>query len=86
MRTREVFALTWENIDLEKRVIRVEHDVYCKPKDEKGRWYFGTSKTINSNRKIYVSDTLLEILNRYKLRQEKLKKTYGKNYIYYHLE
>lgn len=86
MRTGEIFALTWDNIDLEKRIIRVEYDVYCKPKDEKGRWYLGTTKTINSNREIYINDTLLEILNKYKLRQEKLKKEYGKNYIYYHLE
>lgn len=74
MRTGEVFALTWDNVDLNKRIIKVEHDVYCKVKDEKGRWYLGKTKTINSNREIYISDTLLRAFQKYKERQEKLKK------------
>lgn len=86
MRTGEVFALTWENIDFIERTISVERDVYCKAKDGKGRWFLGTVKTINSIRKIYISNTLFEILLKYKQRQDKLKKVYGKNYHYYHLE
>ena len=35
MRTGEVFALTWEDIDLENGIINVQHSVYDKPKDKK---------------------------------------------------
>ena len=38
MRTGEVCALTWDNIDLEKRIISIKHNVYSKVKDEKGKW------------------------------------------------
>lgn len=34
MRTGEVFALTWEDIDLENGTISIKHNVYDKPKDE----------------------------------------------------
>jgi hypothetical protein len=30
-------ALTWDDIDLEKGIINIEHNVYDKPKDDKGR-------------------------------------------------
>lgn len=42
MRTGEVFALTWDDIDLENGTIKVNKTVYSKLKDEKGRWYVGT--------------------------------------------
>lgn len=45
MRTGEVFALTWDNIDLENGTISIKHNVYDKPKDEKERWFIGTTKT-----------------------------------------
>ena len=45
MRTGEVCSLTWDDIDFENRVINVRHTVYDKPKDDKGRWYIGTTKT-----------------------------------------
>lgn len=35
MRTGEVFALTWNDIDLEKRVIKISKTVYSKLKDDK---------------------------------------------------
>ena len=86
MRTGEVLALTWDDIDLEKQIIKVNKTVYAKKSDETGRWYLGKTKTINSNREIYISDTLLRAFQKYKERQEKLKKFYGRNYHYYHLE
>ena len=33
MRTGEVFSLTWNDIDFEKRLIKVRHNVYSKIKD-----------------------------------------------------
>ncbi len=51
MRTGEVFALTWNDIDLDKRIIKVNKTVYAKDKEENGRWYLGTTKTIGSSRR-----------------------------------
>ena len=86
MRTGEVCALTWDKVDLEKRIISIEHNVYSKVKDEKGKWFLGTTKTINGVRKVYICDTLLTALKNYKSKQDNYKKDYGKNYKYYHLE
>lgn len=44
MRTGEVFALTWDDIDLENRIIKINKTVYAKDKEENGRWYLGTVK------------------------------------------
>ena len=86
MRPSEICALTWDDIDFEKRVIKVRHNVYSKIKDNKGRWFLGSTKTINGIRDIYISDTLYMALKNFKNRQDKLKKEFGKNYHYYHLE
>ena len=59
MRTGEVFALTWDDIDLDNRIIKVNKTVYAKDKEENGRWYLGTTKTIGSQREIYICDTYL---------------------------
>ena len=53
MRTGEVFALTWDDIDFEKGIINIKYNVYSKVNDGKGRWFIGTPKTINGIRKIY---------------------------------
>lgn len=70
----------------EDKIITINHNVYSKSKDEKGKWFIGTPKTINSERKIYICDTLLIALNNYKKKQENLRKLYGKKYHYYHIE
>ena len=54
MRTGEVFALTWDDIDLENRIIKINKTVYAKDKEENGRWYLGTTKTIGSSREVYI--------------------------------
>lgn len=86
MRTGEVFALTWEDIDLENRIINIRHNVYSKPKDEKGRWFIGEPKTVSGKRQVYISDTLYLALSNFKRKQDYLKKLYGSKYKYYHLE
>jgi integrase len=86
MRTGEVFSLTWDNIDLDNGIIYVKHNCYDKPKDKDGRWYIGTTKTITGTRKIFISNILKQALINYKYRQNELKKLYGKDYKYYHLE
>lgn len=86
MRTGEVCALSWNDIDLKEGIIYVKHNVYDKPKDEKGRWYIGGTKTPTGTRKIYICQTLLNALKNYKKKQTHLKYLYGSNYKYYHLE
>ena len=86
MRTGEVFALTWDDIDLDNRIIKVNKTVYAKNKEENGRWYLGTTKTIGSSREVYICDTLYSVLSDYKNLQVKYKKEYGKKYKRYTLK
>ena len=80
MRTGEVFALTWDDIDLKNRIIKVNKTTYPKDKEENSRWYLGTTKTSGSNREVYICDTLYKIFSDYKEIQTKYKKNYGKKY------
>ena len=86
MRTGEVCSLTWDDIDFQNRVINVRHTVYDKPKDDKGRWYIGTTKTKQGTRQINMSATLYNALLNYKKKQQYMKKLYGKEYLTYHFE
>lgn len=86
MRTGEVFALTWNDIDLDNRIIKINNTVYAKDKEENGRWYLGTTKTIGSIREVYICDTLYSVLSDYKKLQVKYKKEYGKRYKKYVLK
>ena len=86
MRTGEVFALTLNDIDLGNRIIKINKTVYAKDKEANGRWYLGTTKTIGSQREIYICDTLYSFLLKYKELQNNYKKEFGKNYKYYTLE
>ena len=86
MRTGEVFALTWNDIDLDNRIIKVNKTVYAKDKEENGRWYLGTAKTIGSSREVYICDILYLFLFKYKEIQNNYKKECGKDYKHYTLE
>ena len=86
MRTGQVCGLTWDDIDFEKETINIQHNVYDKPKDGKGRWYIGTTKTETGTRKIHLSQTLKIALQNYKKKQDYFKKIYGRRYIYYNVE
>ena len=86
MRTGEVFALTWDDIDLEKRIIKISKTVYSKQKDSKGRWFLGTTKTEDSFREVYICNTLYTALKNYYKQQQLFKKKYGSNYKKYALE
>ena len=86
MRTGEVFALTWNDIDLENGTIHIQHNVYDKKKVENGNWFLGNTKTSTGYRIIHISNTLLKALKNYKKKQSFFKKIYGSNYHYYHLE
>ena len=86
LRTGELFALTWDKVDLENGIIYVENNVYDKRDDGKGRWFIGTTKTKTGTRKIYMSELLKQALTNFKNRQIKLKELFGKDYNYYHIE
>ena len=86
MRTGEVFALTWDDIDLDNRIIKINKTVYAKDKENKGRWYLGTTKTAGSCREVYICDTLHSMLCDYKKLQNKYRKEYGKKYKRYIIE
>lgn len=86
MRTGEVLALTWNDIDLKNRIIKINKTVYAKDKEKKGRWYLGTTKTAGSCREVYICDTLYLVLSNYKKLQNEYKKEYGKKYKRYSLE
>ena len=83
---KEVFALTWNDIDLENRTIKITKTVYTKDKNKTGRWYIGSTKTEGSEREVYICDTLYSILVNYKQQQDKNKKEFGKKYKYYSLK
>lgn len=86
MRTGEVCALTWDDIDLKNRTISINHNVYCKDNDVNGRWYFGTPKTINGIRTVHINSILLKVLTNYKNKQNSNKRKYGSIYKLYHVE
>lgn len=86
MRTGELFALTWDDIDLKERKIKIYKNLYSKVRDEKGRWFLGTTKTESSIREVYIYDTLLKTLKNYKKYQNNNKKLYKAKYHKYYLE
>lgn len=95
LRIGEAFALCWEDIDLDAKVIYINRQVqWCQDKDRNqldkvqnngsskcgdGYWYFAPPK-YDSYRKIEISDSLAEILRREKERQIKAREYYS---IYY---
>lgn len=94
LRIGEVFALTWEDIDLKEKTLDVNKLVYKRnygvdvrevkkqkgKKEEKSAWYFGDTKTPASVRKIKIGDTLVNELREYKKMQMKNQLMYGEYY------
>ena len=86
MRTGEVFALTWNDIDFKNRIIKITKTVYAKDRSKMARWYIGSVKTEGSYREVYICDTLYSILSNYKDKQSKNRKEYGSKYKNYTIE
>ena len=93
LRVSEVYGLTWNDIDFDKKTITVNKIAkkfdYNSKKDKtyrgiKGKaatkWYLGACKTINSYRTIQIGDTLINALLDYKEWQEENEKVYGEYY------
>lgn len=85
MRTGEVLALTWDDIDFYKDIIKVNHGVYDKTKVSLGRWYRGRTKNKGSKRTIPLAGTLKKVLLNYKKYQDLTKKLYAGDYKKYGL-
>jgi len=86
MRTGEVFALTWDDIDLKERKFKIYKNLYSKVKEEKERWFLSTTKTESSVREVYICDNLLKTIVNYKKYQNDNKKLYKAKYHKYYLE
>lgn len=94
LRISEVFALTWDDIDMKERTIDVNKIVVKRnygvdvrkvfkqkgKKEEKSAWYFGSTKTYSSNRIIKFGDTLYQALKQAKMQQSKNRLLYGEYY------
>lgn len=92
LRVSEVFGLTWEDIDFDKKTLRVDRNILKKNQNggTKHRhisgnattvWYFGPCKTKSSYRTIEIGDTLLNALKEYKEEQKKWEEHYGDYYM-----
>lgn len=94
MRISEVFALTWDDIDLEKRQITTDKQIVKRnfgadvrrvvekkgKKEQRSSWYFETPKTPNSIRTVTIGDTLYQALKEEQKRQRINEFKYGEYY------
>ena len=92
LRVSEVFALTWDDIDLENKTLTVNKNVIEKNHigSTHGRhlsgkaktvWYFGNCKTPSSYRTIDIGNTLVNALKEFKEEQARHKEEYGDSYM-----
>lgn len=87
LRIGEVYALTWDDIDLNEGYISINKGIYKryhtlqdKKLEEKSAWYFGDTKTYSSIRKIKIGKTLVSELKEYKKLQLENQLYYGEYY------
>lgn len=94
LRISETFALTWDDIDLDNRTISVNKQIVKRnfgadvrkvvekkgEKELRSSWYFGTTKTVTSNRTVKFGETLYRALKAEKIRQAKNEMKYGEYY------
>lgn len=89
MRKSEVFALTWDDIDLKKRVIHVTKAAVAVKEFHSERmerhacntsWFFFPTKTPSSVRKIRMGEELYELLMRYWEKHRVNKDFFGDRY------
>lgn len=71
LRISELQALTWEDVDFEKKAVQVNKSMFYQ---NKNNWQINPTKTFSSNRKIYLDDTTIKALSLWKNHQKKLGK------------
>ena len=96
MRVSEVYGLTWDCVDFEKKTLTINKNIikknqYGLPKRKNitkghsvGVWYYGDCKNPQSRRTISIGDTLVNTLKDYKKEQEENRKFYGDSYLCYY--
>lgn len=77
LRLGEVFAITWDCVDLEKGQIYINKQVQWNSEKQ---WWFFTNPKFNSSRTIDIDSVLLELLRRERKRQDKAKVFYEEFY------
>jgi len=82
VRIGECCALTWEDIDLENKTIEISKSLSRQYNRD---WYFGTTKTLTSNRTIPIGNTLVALLKKHKKWQSENKLKYGTKYSNYYV-
>ncbi len=94
LRISEVFALTWDDIDLDERTLTVSKQVAKRnygndikktkakkrSKSPSSSWYFASTKTETSYRTVKFGETLHRALKEEKIRQAKNELKYGDMY------
>lgn len=74
MRFGECVGLTWNDVDLDKAIVNVNHTLNYRCKDSKKHEFFITSpKTVNAVRQIPLSDDLVELFKRQKQYQKDMR-------------
>lgn len=86
LRIGEVFGLTWDNIDFEKKTLTVNKQMQRAIRNRLTFWTLGSLKTKSSYRTIALGDTLLNALKAEKLKQQKDRLQYGEYYKRYTLK
>lgn len=87
LRISEALAVTWDDIDFEKKTLNVDKQLTerrapngtTKPGEHLNGWYLSPPK-YNSSRVIKLSDSFLEELKRESERQNKNEEEYGSHY------
>lgn len=77
LRLGEIFALVWDDIDLENKTLTVNRQI----QEASGRWTFEAPK-YNSYRTIPIGTDLAELLKREKSKQEKARAYYEEYYVH----
>ena len=92
----EVYGLTWDCVDFEKKTLTINKNIikknqYGLPKRKNitkghsvGVWYYGDCKNPQSRRTISIGDTLVNALKDYRKEQEENRKFYGDSYLCYY--
>lgn len=82
MRINEVYGLSWNDIDLDKRTIQINKTMVRQKKtsEDSSPWYFHSPKSSTSIRTIKIGDTLYKILKDAKQQKQKNRIKYGGNY------